>query len=194
MICLKKGKEDVTQKRKEEDLSRKSVWPDLIFGRKLFHATRRTHSSGFLSWVDQGDQEDDHSEEYDRLIRMVRMVGMVMMTNCGRQTLQLGPSHSALTHTWAAPCNDDDDSDGDDGWWLWWGLRKSYMWTPGWYWRKLDCKISDSFELKKGKRHGGPPRVLCMLVPVQIILWESLKHVEMLCSSYWCNLQLRLWK
>ena len=46
---------------------------------------------------------------------MVRMVGMVMMTNCGRQTLQLGPSHSALTHTWAAPCNDDDDSDGDDG-------------------------------------------------------------------------------
>ena len=55
---------------------------------------------------------------------MVRMVGMVMMTNCGRQTLQLGPSHSALTHTWAAPCNDDDDSDGDDGWWLWWGLRK----------------------------------------------------------------------
>ena len=41
---------------------------------------------------------------------MVRMVGMVMMTNCGRQTLQLGPSHSALTHTWAAPCNDDDEA------------------------------------------------------------------------------------
>ena len=39
----------------------------------------------------------------------------------------------------------------------------------------IEFKITDSFELKKDSRHGWPPRVLCMLVPVQIELSESLK-------------------
>ena len=54
----------------------------------------------------------------------------------------------------------------------------------------IEYKTSDSFELKKDIRHGWPPRVLCMLVPVQIELSESLKLEEMLCSSYCCNIHL----
>ena len=39
----------------------------------------------------------------------------------------------------------------------------------------IEDKIMTHLSLKKDFRHGWPPRVLCMLVPVQIELSESLK-------------------